>query len=138
MDTADEHIVRSTRTLPNQVSFDYLQLTDVDIMLKTYSLCVKVYVRIGPLALFSHKHTLEQVGKSQLLLPFPLPTGTRGYYPVMLSYGNVPDAQQSEQTSSWRIMTAEQWATRYSVARAEAAGEFKCSSLLCLVLFYQM
>lgn len=106
-------------------------------MLKTYSLRIKVYVKIGPLTLFSHKHTLEQVGRSQLL-PFPLPTGTRGYYLVMRSYGNVPDAQQSELTSSWRIMTAEQWAKQYSVARAEAAEEFKCSSLLHLLLFYQM
>lgn len=101
MDLADEHVVRSSRTLPNQVSFDCLQLTDVNIMLKTYSLHIKVYVKIGPLTLFSHKHTLEQVGGSQLLLlPFPLATGTRGYYLVMLSYRNVPDAQQSELTSS--------------------------------------
>lgn len=108
-------------------------------MLKIYSLRIKVYVKIGPLTLFSYKHTLEQVGRSQLLLlPFPLATGTRGYYLVMLSYGNVPDAQQSELTSSWRIMTAEQRAKQYSVARVEAAEEFKRSSLLHLVLFYQM
>lgn len=57
-------------------------------MLKTYRLRIKVYVKSGPLTLFSQ------------LLPFPLPIGARCYYLEMLSYGNVPDAQQSELTSS--------------------------------------